>query len=156
MPRNTSAKGFLAYGMDLGVNFGFTGEDAPSWYRPEEPEFSAAVQLLRSAGLLGEEFDFEGLNAATTSIADWRAFRVRMREGMEKLGVRLLVYGDNTERGFFLAATVYETDSNELPLPLMTLAVPPGADDRLRANRLLLDARSHGTRHPAWHLVVTA
>lgn len=121
----SSSTGILAYGYNLGEDFGFDyDDDKPAWYDEDEGWADSAMIALRAAVGFTE--------------TDWRAegFFDRQREADAKVGVSIERYGCDGYCAFLLAAVCHR--AGDYGGEEVDVTLPEGVEQRLMwANEVL-------------------
>lgn len=140
----TSTNGILAYGIDLGEDFGFDyDEPQPAWIDDEDDEAPETV-LLAANGFTEPEPDI------TTDRDGWRSWRSRQRDAKKDLGVELVHYCSGDVPMYILAAKhfeVYRGDTEEVDFDL-----PKNANERLAWALDVLGLDKFKDQRPKWLL----
>jgi hypothetical protein len=122
---STSTDGILAYGFDLGEDYGFDWDDEtprPEWIDSEEYE-SAENTLLVANGFTEPEPDFD------TDRDGWLAWSNRRDEAKKTLGVELVMHCSDSCTMWLLTAKHFEA-SRGYPVEV-DMDLPENADERL-------------------------
>lgn len=139
----TSTDGILAYGFDLGDDFGFDGDDTPDWAAEDDNgriDWAGDAQraLLTATGF-------------TEVYEDGRAgYFAREREAEAALGVAFVAHCSDGYPMWLLAASS-QTARRGFPEPV-DMALPAGADERLAWAVETLGLDHLKGRQPTWLL----
>lgn len=139
----TSTDGILAYGFDLGDDFGFDGDDTPDWATEDDDgciDWAGDAQraLLTATGF-------------TEVYEDGRAgYFAREREAEAALGVAFVAHCSDEYPMWMLAAAVQHASRGRAEP--VDLAAPENADERLAWAIEVLGLDKFGGRQPAWLL----
>lgn len=122
----TSTDGILAYGFDLGEDYGFDWDDEtprPEWIESDEEEAAESV-LLAANGFTEPEPDFYADREG------WLSWTHRRDDAKKQLGVELVMHCSDSCTMWILAARHFE-NRRGYPVDIPNLDLPDNADERL-------------------------
>ena len=143
----TSTDGILAYGFDLGEDFGFDWDDEsprPAWTESDDYE-AWNVVLLAAHGFTEPEPDWG------TDREAWQAWDERKGAALEEIGVEFVMHCSEQCTMWILAAEHYE-NARGFPVEIPNLDVPDNADERLAWATDVLGLTKFQGQQPKWLL----
>lgn len=136
-----STDGILAYGFDLGEDFGFDWdrEDVPAWVTDEDDEAAENV-LLAANGFTEPEPDGDA----------WIAWHDRRTAALEQLGVELIAHCSDRAPMYLLAAKSFENRRGDAVA--VDFNLPENAAERLAWAVDVLGLTKFQGQAPRWLL----
>jgi hypothetical protein len=142
----TSTDGILAYGYDLGEDYGFDWDDEsprPEWVDSDGYE-SAENTLVAAAGFTDPEPDFDA------GLEGWRSWSRRRDDAKKALGIEMVMHCSDECTMWILAAKHFNA-SRGYPVEV-NLDLPENADERLSWALDVLGLTKFQGQQPKWLL----